>query len=125
MVVGWEVDKFKETNMMDVENEAEKKTVPLVAIQWLDSAQPSSEWQWLSDLDDIKPILCVSVGWLVYDGIDVKAIAPNMAGYRDEERTQASGIIRIPTCSIMRTVMLDDPFIMRATIVDKPVTKGS
>ena len=69
----------------------------LVLIEWEDSAQPIPGWQHLSALDDFQAVRCVSVGWLVHDGDEVKALAPNMGEVNSPERVQASGIIRIPT----------------------------
>ena len=69
----------------------------LVLVEWEDSAQPISGWRYLSDLNDFQAVRCVSVGWLIHDGEDVKALAPNMGEINSTERVQASGIIRIPT----------------------------
>lgn len=81
---------------------------PLVMIEWVDSAQPSPSWQYLADFDDPKAIACVSVGWLIHDGDDVKALAQNM-GDIGSDAMQVSGVIRIPARCIVRTVELDEP----------------
>lgn len=81
---------------------------PLVLIEWLDSAQPVPRWLRLSDYDPGTAVSCVSVGWLIQDDRQVKALAPNMGEIEDAEHIQASGIIRIPTCAVTRIVRLRD-----------------
>jgi len=81
----------------------------LVLLEWEDSAQPKPEWVFMSDIDDPDIVKCMSVGWLIKDGKDVKALAPNYGNYDDPNgEQQASGIICIPTCSITRTVKLKE-----------------
>ena len=48
------------------------------------------------------------VGWLVNDGTDVKALAPNIGNYDDLDGAQASGIICIPSRCITRLVKLEE-----------------
>ena len=74
---------------------------PLVQIEWEDSAQPAAAWQYLDDIDKPEIVQCRSVGFLIYDGQDVKALAPNI-GDLGTEHAQASGVIRIPVRSITR-----------------------
>ena len=83
-----------------------KQKVKLVIIEWLDSARPVAEWQHLSDYKKKNPISCVSVGFLIHDGDDVKALAPNMGDISDKGNIQASGIIHIPTCSVRKVTEL-------------------
>jgi hypothetical protein len=80
---------------------------PLVLVEWLDSRQPSPRWQYLSRYEPASACLCTSVGWLIHDGPDVKALAPNMADIGDkDDDMQASGIIHIPTPAVKRVVRL-------------------
>ena len=81
---------------------------PLVMIEWVDSRQPEPGWRWLSDFKPSGPCDCASVGWLIHDGDDVKALAPNMADLGDGDDMQASGVIQIPTPAIRRIVPLDE-----------------
>jgi hypothetical protein len=81
---------------------------PLVLIEWEDSAQPVAAWQWLSDCTEFPIVQCRSVGWLVHDGPDVKALAPNMGRLGTDEDAQVSGVIRIPARSIKRLVCLEE-----------------
>lgn len=73
----------------------------MVKVKWLDSLQPVSSWQFLSDYKPSEPILCVSVGFLIHNGDDVKAIAPNMG-----DDNQISGVIHIPAISILSITKL-------------------
>ena len=73
----------------------------LVLIDWEDSAQPVAAWQYVDDIAQPTVVQCQSVGFLIYDGQDVKVLAPNM-GDLDTEHVQASGVIRIPVRSITR-----------------------
>lgn len=81
----------------------------LVFIEWEDSAQPIPGWQHLADFESRKVVKCASVGWLVEDGIEVKALAPNMGGLESECNVQVSGVIHIPTRCILQIVELEEP----------------
>lgn len=88
--------------------ETADKDCPLVLVEWEDSAQPIAHWVYLADFKSRTAVKCASVGWLVYDGDDVKALAPNMGDLGDHESAQASGIIRIPTRCIISVVRLSE-----------------
>ena len=62
------------------------KDCPLVMIEWEDSAQPLPNWRYLADFEADGAVLCTSVGWLIHDGEDVKALAPNMGGAQDRRQ---------------------------------------
>lgn len=80
----------------------------LVMIEWVDSAQPSPSWEFLSDFGKPEIVTCASVGWLIHDGEDVKALAQNI-GHVGGDNTQVSGVIRIPARCVMRTVEISEP----------------
>ncbi|MEJ1358330.1 MAG: hypothetical protein RPU60_17425 [Candidatus Sedimenticola sp. (ex Thyasira tokunagai)] len=80
----------------------------LVLIEWVDSAQPISQWQYLSDYRYLKPVKCVSVGFLIHDGKKVKGLAPNMGDVDRSKTIQASGTIHIPTCCIKKITKLEE-----------------
>lgn len=84
-------------------------TCPLVYVEWEDSAQPVAAWAYLSDVPQPSAVLCASVGWLIRDDKNVKAIAPNMGNLMAENSVQVSGVIQIPTRCITRIVQLDEP----------------
>lgn len=79
----------------------------LVMIEWEDSRQPEPGWVRLTDFQPDKACLCVSVGFLVHDGDETKALAPNMADI-EGDNMQASGIIYIPTRCVKRIVPLEE-----------------
>ena len=89
---------------------------PLVMVEWEDSAQPIASWQWLSDCRDFNVVKCTSVGWLICDTPDVKALAPNLGELGASGNLQASGIIRIPTRCVVRVMPLKED-----VIVDQPL----
>ena len=78
---------------------------PLVLIEWEDSAQPVAAWQYLADIDQPEVVRCQSVGFLIFDGDDVKALAPNV-GDLGKEHAQASGVMRIPARCVTRVQRL-------------------
>ncbi len=84
------------------------KGYPLVLVDWEDSAQPISSWQWLEEGEFSKAIKCRSVGWLVHDGDDVKSLAPNVGDMDNEDSRQVSGVIRIPARCITKIKVLKD-----------------
>ncbi len=70
----------------------------LVMIEWEDSAQPMPSWAYLVSLDATKAVRCVSVGWLIHDGDDVKGSRPEhgepkrrmqRAGFRGDPDTHS------------------------------------
>lgn len=88
-------------------HKAGEVTSPLVLVEWVDSLQPEPGWTWLSGFNPKLPCICRSVGWLVYDGEDVKAIAPNSSVTRGGD-VQVSGIIHIPTVAIRDILHLEE-----------------
>lgn len=82
---------------------------PLTLIEWEDSAQPIPNWAYLSEFEPTPAIRCLSVGWLIHDGRDVKVIAPNMGRIDEGNSVQVSGVIRIPARCVVRLVELDEP----------------
>ena len=82
---------------------------PLVMVSWMDSAQPVSSWSYLESFKPRRPILCASVGWLIQDDKENKAIAPNMGDIGAKGSMQVSGVIRIPACCIVKIKNLEAP----------------
>ena len=70
----------------------------MVLIEWFDSAQPSTDWSWLENIpaDFYKATRCRTVGWLVHDDPDMKAVAASISA----DNKQAIGITRIPACAV-------------------------
>jgi hypothetical protein len=82
---------------------------PLVMIEWVDSAQPTAQWVHLANVETREAVLCVSVGWLIQDGKEVKVLAPNMGEVNSRDNVQVSGVIRIPTRCIRKITKLTEP----------------
>ena len=80
--------------------------LPLVLIEWEDSAQPIPSWGFLSDLEVGGPVRCVSVGWLVHDDDEVKAVAANVGEIDRADSVQVSGVIRIPARAVLKLTRL-------------------
>ena len=68
----------------------------LVLIKWVDSEYVPG---WHRDDPPTGPLLCQSVGWLIYDGADSKTIAAHIT---DEDDPQRSGEMTIPVRSIVK-----------------------
>ncbi len=72
----------------------------VVFIRWVDSRQPTSSWQHISDIDEPSPVICVTVGWLLHDNKDCKTLCATM-GDLAHEHPQGCGVIEIPTKCII------------------------
>lgn len=79
----------------------------LVLIEWEDSTQPTSSWQFR---DDVRAavVRIASVGWLVKDGKRVKALAPNVGGLDGKVKAQVTGVITIPTRCVISMKKLEE-----------------
>ena len=83
-------------------------TAQLVIVEWEDSRQPEPGWERIAEFAPAGTCDCVSVGFLLYDGDDFKAIAPNMADIGSEDNMQASGVIHIPTRCVKKMTPLEE-----------------
>lgn len=90
------------------------KKSELVLVEWEDSRQPRSEWQYAKDivLQNPTPVKCVSVGWVAYQDNNVISLAPNMGDIdpddEDETFTQVSGVITIPIACVKKITPLEE-----------------
>lgn len=84
-------------------------TLALFMIEWEDSAQPIPAWRFLADFEAPGIIVCASVGWMIRDDDQMKALAPNMGALDDENSVQVSGVIQIPTRCVKRITPLSEP----------------
>ena len=73
----------------------------LVRVEWEDSARPVSAWEWVSDYQLPKAVVCISVGYLVAKTKRAIALAPNL-GDLGREEVQACGIMRIPRSAVRK-----------------------
>jgi hypothetical protein len=93
---------------MDAHAESDRADCPLVLVEWEDSTQPVPAWVYAEGFDPGGVVRCASVGWLLYDGEDLKAVAPNMGGLDSKCSAQVSGVIRIPTRCVVRIIPLGE-----------------
>jgi hypothetical protein len=82
---------------------------PLVLVEWEDSAQPIPGWSYLASFDATGTIRCASVGWLIRDDEQMKAVAPNLGAVEDEHSVQVSGVIQIPARCVVKLTRLSEP----------------
>jgi len=69
-----------------------KRKPPLVLIEWQDSHLEAG-WQEV-DFED-EALVCRSVGWLVSDGANCKAVAPHLSGHGHCNGVMTKSILRI------------------------------
>ena len=74
----------------------------LVLVKWIDSKGGPFEWEFLDGLNNLKPVICHSVGFLIDDKKRYKTLAPTVGG------GQIWGRITIPSCSIVKLKVLLD-----------------
>lgn len=72
----------------------QKQTHRLVLIEWLDSTGITNQWEYLDEIDSIKPSKCLSVGFLMEETSGHKTITQSLSD------TQVLGRTTIPCCSI-------------------------
>lgn len=74
----------------------------VVMIDWLDSGQPISEWQFLDGFKFQRAHRCVTVGHYLGESEDAVTVAISTATVdHTDEMGQASGITLIPKCAIV------------------------
>jgi hypothetical protein len=81
---------------------------PLILIRWLDSRETSSAWRYLADIGEPHAVECATVGWLLKDNGDVKVICQSLGDLGDSENAQASGVMIIPTRSVISIERLQE-----------------
>lgn len=79
----------------------------LVKVEWVDSFGVGSTWQSTSNASDEKHT-CISVGYLVKDGENVKVIVPHLSPANEiiGAEEQGCGDMAIPVSAIVRIVEL-------------------
>ena len=71
----------------------------LVLIEWEDSVQPLSEWQWLREANGPNIIRCRTVGWLLSRDERELRVAMSLGDGADDN--QVAGIMAIPARSVL------------------------
>lgn len=74
------------------------QTKKLVKIDWLDSKGIINEWEYIDEIEPLKPCICTSVGYLIDDTDDYKTIVQTISD------SQLIGRMTIPACSIKEIV---------------------
>ncbi|KKK88478.1 hypothetical protein LCGC14_2742770 [marine sediment metagenome] len=96
----------------------------LAYVEWKDSKQPSSGWEYLSELDLEQPCHIQSVGWLHTRNDEVVVLLPNLGhGSKTGEVNQACGALIIPRAAITKIKILADPIRSRVHRVHAAVRK--
>lgn len=82
--------------------------MPLVLIEWVDAYGPEDEWIDIPKLKKPgKALLNKSVGWLAFDGPEIKRLVPNITdGEHVEARFTGTGCFVIPTKCVTRITKL-------------------
>ncbi len=73
-----------------------KDEIKSVYIEWLDSKGVTYQWEYLDELEPLKPCVCRSIGYLIDDNKDYKTIAQTLSD------TQLVGRMTIPTRAIIK-----------------------
>lgn len=70
----------------------------LVLIEWLDSKGIINQWEYLDDVESMKPTICHSIGFILEETEQYITIAQSVSD------TQVLGRTTIPYCSIQKMV---------------------
>lgn len=77
----------------------------IVYIEWVDSFGCSPNWEEIKEEYNPEPLVCKSVGWLLYDGVDCKIIVPHITTEKhDHAIQQGCGDMTIPASAILKIV---------------------
>lgn len=70
------------------------KKYKIVMIEWKDSKGMGNSWEFIDDIEPLKPETCFSVGFLLEDNKEYKTILQSYGG------SQILGRTTIPSCAI-------------------------
>ena len=73
-----------------------KKSKKLVIIEWVDSKGVIDNWEYVEEIKPLKPVKCISVGFLIDDNKKYKTLVQSIGD------GQVLGRMTIPVCSIDR-----------------------
>jgi hypothetical protein len=68
----------------------------LILIEWLDSQGITNQWEYLNEIEPMKPSRCFSAGFLIEETDQYKTIAQGLS------ESQVIGRMTIPLCAIQR-----------------------
>lgn len=77
-----------------------KERQELVLVEWEDSFGCSPSWESLEGVAP-TPLVCRSVGWLIYDSDGCKVIVPHLTQAHASAKPQGCGDMTIPTRAIL------------------------
>lgn len=72
--------------------------LPMV-VTWIDSEQPSSDWEWVDDVDKRGCLTIISVGFYVYHNEDTLGMSISRCKAKSG-KAMVSGLLRIPRVAI-------------------------
>jgi len=67
-----------------------------IEIKWIDSKAGKNEWEYIDDLETIRPVMCTSIGFLLEDTPEYKPIV------HTNNKDQVLGRITIPSSCIKK-----------------------
>ena len=70
-----------------------------VMVTWVDSVQPDSHWQFLSNMPKADLPVCQTLGWVVDETPDSLMVAQTVSAEDDGDHA-AIGLVRIPKAAI-------------------------
>ena len=73
----------------------------LVIIEWIDASRLSESWIDMSDIPEVYPHKCVTVGFVVSSNKRGKILVPTIADIEHSENSHAYGGMMIPAKSII------------------------
>ena len=73
----------------------ENKKMKIVLIEWLDSKEGPSGWEYREEVEPLKPVSCKSVGFLIGNNKKYKTLVSTISKHQILSR------ITIPSCSII------------------------
>jgi len=79
----------------------ERKGMRYVLIEWFDSKGITTSWEFMDEIQEQKPSLCISVGILIDDKKEFKTIAQSI-NEEPPDNKQVIGRTTIPSCSILK-----------------------
>ena len=77
-----------------------------VLVEWEDSVQVDTGWQWLAEAEYPPVVVCRSVGWLLPRDERQLTLGISIGGR--ELKEQVSGVITIPARAVVKIVRLSN-----------------
>lgn len=79
----------------------------LYLIEWIDSHSMYHGWEYVSDIEAPKGMVCMSVGWIIKETKDNVMIIPHIADIKNKETDgQVCGAMVIPIVAIIKRTEL-------------------